>query len=91
MANEGLISRAAMEQAIKDGGSVLHGGQIHTSVASLPDDAVLAAGDPEKTGAALDDIEGEIAKLEAKKKRLQESLKPAPAKDAPKDEEKDKK
>lgn len=44
------------EQAIEEGGSVFHGGVIHTSKASLPSKGDLAATD-EEVYEALDEIE----------------------------------
>lgn len=67
----GLISRAAMVAAIKEGGSVHYKGALITRLENLPSEAELAVGDPVQEQQALTDLQKEIAGLEARKAALQ--------------------
>jgi hypothetical protein len=53
---EGRLTRKGMERVIAQGGSVLHGGQLHTSVQTLPSEAVLAKGDEQAEALARDNL-----------------------------------
>lgn len=66
----GILSRSEMEQAINAGGSVLYGGRLYTRIADLPNDAQLAAGDPEKETAAANAMQQQIATLQAQYEQL---------------------
>jgi predicted HD phosphohydrolase len=76
-----------MEQAIREGGSVLYGGRIITRAEHLPSAAELAQGDPAAEAAAQADLQAQIADLQAQVAKLQapaEELKgKGKAKDAP--------
>lgn len=73
------LSRADMEAIIARGESVMHGGQIHTSTATLPDEIDLAESE-EDTAAAEAKIEAEEKALAAKKEKVA-AKKAATAKD----------
>lgn len=75
------LSRKDMEAVIAGGGSVMHGGQIHTSVATLPDAVDLAETD-EEIAAAAADVEAEEQQVAAKKEKVanKSARKPAPKK-----------
>lgn len=73
---DGKLTRAGMEQAIKDGGSVIYrkpgdkASKVLTSLAELPTEADLAAGDSQKESQARenllrqkDAIDKELAKI----------------------------
>lgn len=70
----GLISRAAMVAAIKEGGSVHYKGALITRLENLPSEAELAVGDPAQEQQALTDLQKEIAGLEARKAALQSQV-----------------
>lgn len=59
------LTRAQMEQVIRDGGSVLHSGQVITKIANLPTEAALAAGDPAAEAAAAASLQAQMAALQA--------------------------
>jgi hypothetical protein len=72
---DGKLTRAGMEQAIKDGGSVMYKGKILTSLDQLPSEADLAAGDSQRESQARenllkqkDAIDKELAKIGKAKK-----------------------
>jgi hypothetical protein len=44
---DGRLTRAGMEHAIRNKGSVLHNGAVHTTFDTLPTNADLAKGDPD--------------------------------------------
>lgn len=69
----GTLSRNEMEQVINSGGSVLLGGRLYTRVADLPNDAQLAAGDPEREAAAATTLQQQIAQMQAQLEQLQAS------------------
>lgn len=58
------LTRKEMEQAIKDGGSVLYNGQTLWKAEQLPSEADLAVGDPEAETAAANNIQQQIADLQ---------------------------
>jgi hypothetical protein len=66
----GTLSRNEMEQAINAGGSVLYGGRLYTRIADLPNDAELAAGDPERELAAANAMQAQMATLQAQMEEL---------------------
>jgi hypothetical protein len=68
-----MLTRSQMEQVIKDGGSVLHGGRIITRMEHLPTDADLAVGNPEQEAAVAAALEAQIAALQARHDRLMQS------------------
>jgi hypothetical protein len=65
------LSRADMERAIREGGSVLHEGQVFETVESLPTDAQLAAGHAERSEAVVDAIDRQMAALTAQRAQAQ--------------------
>lgn len=65
-----MLTRQQMEQAIKNGGSVLYGGRLITRTEHLPSDADLAEGNPEQEAAAAAALEAQIAALQAQRDRL---------------------
>jgi hypothetical protein len=67
------LSRADMERVIKDGGSVLHRGILHTRVETLPTEADLAEGDPAREQAAREALDAQIAALTAQRSRLDQA------------------
>ncbi len=71
-----MLSRAQMEDVIRNGGSVLHGGRLITRVEHLPTDADLAAGNPEQEAMAAAALEAQIAALQAQHARLTQARMP---------------
>jgi hypothetical protein len=71
-----MLSRNQMEQVIRSGGSVLHGGRILTKPEHLPTDADLAVGNPEQEALAAAALEAQIAALQAQHDRLTQSRMP---------------
>lgn len=65
------IGRAAMEQAIRSGGSVMHQGRLITTVEQLPSEAELAAGDPEAEQAAQASLQAKVAELQRQLAQLE--------------------
>lgn len=59
------LTRQEMEQVIRDGGSVLHGGRLYTKIATLPTEAQLAAGNPEQEAAAKANLQSQVEALQA--------------------------
>lgn len=76
----GKMTRAGMEETIKAGGSVLHGGKLYTRVETLPTAADLAAGDEQATAEALAGLDAQQRSLEEQRTRLLAAR--APQKDA---------
>lgn len=72
MANEKSphMSRERMEEVIKRGGSVLYEGVTLTRIEDLPNESELAAGDPERSAMAAEDIDRKIAELQSQKDLL---------------------
>lgn len=71
-----MLSRAQMEDVIRNGGSVLHGGRIITRAEHLPTEADLAAGNPEQERVAAAALEAQIAALQAQYDRLTQARAP---------------
>lgn len=59
------ISRSEMQAAIAAGGVVLHNGVLYNDPLDLPTEAELAKGDPAREKKAQDDIQAQIAALQA--------------------------
>ncbi|MHC5541214.1 hypothetical protein ACYOEI_23580, partial [Singulisphaera rosea] len=72
--------RSEMEEIIRSGGSIMHEGQVITRVEDLPTDADLAEGDPELEASTLEDIDSQIAKLNAQRDRLKTPVADRPPK-----------
>lgn len=66
----GQLSRAEMETAIRDGGSVLYGGQTLWQIGQLPSEADLAEGDPLAEAAVASALDVQIAHLTAQRARF---------------------
>ena len=62
-----LLSREAMERAIKEGGSVLYQGRTLTRLDELPAEAELAQGDAGREAAAREALDSQIAALLAQR------------------------
>lgn len=71
-----MLSRDQMEQVIRSGGSVLHGGRLIGRVEQLPTDADLARGNPAQEALAAQALEAQIAALQAQYDRLTASKAP---------------
>jgi predicted HD phosphohydrolase len=71
-----MLTRNQMEEVIRSGGSVLHGGRLITRVEHLPTDADLAAGNPEQEALAAAALEAQIAALQAQRDRLAQAKVP---------------
>ena len=67
---QGGLTRAGMEQVLREGGSVLHKGQVITTAAGLPSEADLAAGDEDATRRALEGLEAQEKSLQEQRKKL---------------------
>ena len=67
------LTREQMEQVIRGGGSVKHGGRIISTVEGLPSKADLAKGDPAKERAAAGDLQAQIDQLQQQLAGLQAS------------------
>jgi hypothetical protein len=67
------ISRAQMERAIREGGSVLYGGRVISRAEQLPSEAELAQGDPDAEAEAQANLQAQMAALQAQMERLQAS------------------
>lgn len=65
------LTRAEMEQVIREGGSVKHGGRIISRLEHLPSDADLAKGDPAKEAKAAGDLQAQIDQLQQQLAGLQ--------------------
>lgn len=66
-----MLTRKAMEQAISIGGSIAYKGRIIARVADLPTAAELAQGDPVAEAQAAQDVQQQIAALQAQLDALQ--------------------
>lgn len=65
-----MLTRAEMEQVIREGGSVLHGGRLISQVEQLPSAADLAQGDPVAESAVANALQEQIANLQAQLNKL---------------------
>ena len=65
-----LRSRKEMEEAIREGGSVLYGGRIVAALEELPSKAELARGNAEEEAAVAAEIDAPIAALSAQRAKL---------------------
>jgi hypothetical protein len=66
----GQLTRAEMEQVIKDGGAVLHNGQTLWKLDHLPSEADLAAGDPEAEAIVQGALDTQIRHLQQQRDKL---------------------
>lgn len=73
--DKGRLTRAGMEAVINSGGSFTYKGRVISTAAGIPSPEDLAS-TPEEVAAAGDDIDAQIAALQARKAKL--SVKPAP-------------
>lgn len=64
------LTRKEMEAAIAAGGTVLYNGQTLWQVAQLPSEADLAVGNPEAETAAANNLQQQIADLQAQIAKL---------------------
>lgn len=71
-----MLTRRQMEEVIRGGGSVLHGGRLCTRIEQLPTDADLAKGNPAQEALAAQALEAQIAALQAQHDRLTQSRMP---------------
>jgi hypothetical protein len=67
---QGNLTRAGMEQVLREGGSVLHKGQVIGRAEALPTEADLAAGDEQATAKALEGLKAQRDALDAQEKKL---------------------
>jgi capsule polysaccharide export protein KpsE/RkpR len=78
------VPRQVLEQAIREGGSVLIEGRIFTRLQDLPSDLELAKGDDDRQAAIIAQMEADLqakqAELDAVKAQLKQSSTP-PASD----------
>lgn len=79
---KGNLTRAGMEQVIREGGSVLHKGQLHARVETLPSEAELAEGDEQATTQVLDGIRRQREQLDQQERKLLASKSDATARSA---------
>lgn len=68
----GRLTRAAAEQAIKEGGSVTLGGNKYTRLDELPPETVFAVGDAQATQRALDGLAAQRKALDEQEAKLHE-------------------
>lgn len=73
---EGYNQLRHMEEVIADERSVMHNGQILSSLEQLPSEADLAAGDPAKEAEAKANYQAEIERLQGELAKLQSSSEP---------------
>jgi hypothetical protein len=73
---QNTIGRAAMEQAIRSGGSVMYQGRLITAVEQLPSAAELAAGDPAAEAEAQASLQTQIAELQRQMAQLEARQQP---------------
>lgn len=66
-----MLNRQQMEEVIRNGGSVLHGGRVITNIAKLPSAADLATTD-EEIAAAEAEAEARAKQAEEDKAKLAE-------------------
>ncbi len=69
------LTRKGMEQIVQGGGSVLHKGQLFTTVAQLPTEAELAKGNPLAERAAEQDLKRRLAETQAELDKLKAATK----------------
>jgi hypothetical protein len=67
---DGKLTHAGMRHAIEHGGSVLHQGEVLTSLEQLPTEADLARGNDQQTQAVAQSIDQQIAALQQQRARL---------------------
>jgi hypothetical protein len=67
---QGRLTRQGAEQIIASGGSVLHGGHLHTKIDTLPSDAAFSKGDPEREKQARERIRAERDRLDREESML---------------------
>jgi hypothetical protein len=67
---EGRLTRAGMEEVIREGGSVLHNGEVHTDLQRLPSSVDLARGDAVRERQERDRLLGHRAALDAQLAQL---------------------
>jgi hypothetical protein len=65
-----MLTRAGMEQVIREGGTVQHKGKLYSRIESLPSEADLAAGDEDAERRALAGLEEQQRALDAQRDRL---------------------
>jgi hypothetical protein len=70
---QGRLTRAGMEEVIRDRGGVLSGGEIHTDLAALPSAADLARGDEHRSRQVREGLLGQMAHLQGELAKLSES------------------
>jgi hypothetical protein len=80
---QNTIGRAAMEQAIRSGGSVMYQGRLITAVEQLPSAAELAAGDPAAEAEAQTSLQTQIAELQRQMAQLEARQQPGGTKKTP--------
>jgi hypothetical protein len=68
--SQGRLTRAGMEEVIRDRGGVLAGGEIHTDLAALPSAADLARGDEHRSRQVREGILGQMAHLQGELAKL---------------------
>lgn len=78
-----MLTRAQMEQAIQDGGSVVVNGQILSRIDDLPSEADLAQGDAAKEQAARAALDQQIARLLSERAKLSQEAQPQEAQSQP--------
>ena len=74
-----MLTRAEMEQVIKDGGSVMYGGRVLNRAEHLPSEAELAQGNPAAEAAAESNLMAEADRISQQLQLLQSRQAP-PAK-----------
>ncbi len=62
------LTRAEMEAVIRGGGSVIYKGRVLSKIEHLPSAVDLAAGDPAKLNATVDDLDTQIKALQEQRK-----------------------
>jgi hypothetical protein len=67
---DGRLTRAGMENAIRTGGSVLHGGEVLTRVEDLPEDDQLAQSHQQQQQALAAQYDAQMAAIAAQKAQL---------------------
>jgi hypothetical protein len=72
-----MVDRKVLEQAIREGGSVLIEGRIITRLEDLPSNMELAKGDEDRQAAILAQMEADLQAKQAELDALKAKLKPA--------------
>lgn len=72
-----MTQREEMEKVIWSGGGVLYSGRVITRLEHLPSDEELAANDATKRAGRIEQIDAEIARLQAEKDQLLLAHRPA--------------